>query len=459
MTSDKQFPNLTARNIFCIPVGDLWQVNTDKVLIVYAPLCGLHMLADFHQVESLEKAACTSEGTEDILKTLKALSQKSHLPIERVHYDTGQLYQIDILANNTCNFNCIYCYSALGRSNARLCLEQITPLIDYLFDGRHNPSAPYVIHFSGGGEPLLSMDIIRQTVAYIKQAHLMGNKHPYRLGVVTNGSLLDKDIATYLIQENIEIIVSFEILENLQNKERGSYSQVAANLDALLKANIPFSIRTTFTHESVHFMCNMVEELHYRFPGIHNVAFDTVLSANLFKTPKELGLYYDDFLNAYYRARELGKQYGISVGCLAAEPLHLLRDRTCAGKFVLTPWGTLSACSRISSPKEENYEQYEYGSIQNGCIYIDEDRFAAIMHDCNIYSQSMCHDCYAKWNCGGGCRLFHQSFNEQYEKVRCDFVRKALKLNLFDVLGRSFQKSTGKNLSEFIANKIHQNEL
>lgn len=459
MISQNRFPYLLQRNIFCIPMGDFWDVNPERVFAIYAPFCGLHMLADSHQAEALEKAASSSEGTHDVLRTLETLSRDGNLPIEKVHYNTNELYQIDILSNNTCNFHCIYCYSAAGRSNTKLRIDQITPLIDYLFDGRHNPAHPYDIHFSGGGEPLLSLDIIHETIDYIKQAHSHGNRHPYRLGIVTNGSLLDAETAEYLHSEGVEIVVSFEILEELQNKERGSYVQVVTNLETLLKKGIPFAIRTTFTHESVSHMCDMIDELHVRFPGLNGVVFDTVLSSELFETPEELEAYYAGFLENFYLARELGKTYSICVGSLAAEPLLLLRDRTCAGKFVLTPWGTLTACSRVSSPIEKHYDQYEYGCIYDGQLYIDQNRFSTIMHDCNIYTTPACQNCFAKWNCGGGCRLFHHSFDERFEKVRCDFVRTALKRELLDTLGRSFHKSTGRNLEEFIRQKIILNEI
>lgn len=454
------FPHLTQKHIFCIPVGGHWNIEPERIFAIYAPFSGLQMLAGKRQVEALEKASATSKASDDTIhNTLVALSKDKHLPIDRVQYNTGELYQIDILANNTCNFNCVYCYSAAGRSNAKLSFKQIKPLIDFLFDGSHTPKSPYMIHFSGGGEPLLSLNIIRNTIDYIKLAHAKGNKHPYHLGIVTNGSLLDNETAAYLHDENVEVIVSFEILEELQNKERGSYSQVAVNLDSLIQNGIPFGIRTTFTHESTPYMSDMIETLHQRFPSIHYATFDTVLSADLFRTPQELEAYYNDFLNSYYKARELGRKYGIGVVCLAAEPLSLLRDRTCTGKIVLTPEGKLSACSRVSSPKEKHYDEYEYGYIQNDQLHIDQNRFSTIMNECNIYSQSMCHECYAKWNCGGGCRLFHHSFDEQYEKVRCDFVRKALRRQLIDTLEKSFNKSTGKSLNEFIAQKIQHDEL
>ena len=82
-----------------------------------------------------------------------------------------------------------------------------------------------------------------------------------------------------------------------------------------------------------------------------------------------------------------------------------------------------------------------------------------IISQSNIYSEPMCADCYAKWNCGGGCRLFHHSFDERFEQVRCNFARKALRRQLLNVLGKTFRQSAGKDLNNFINRKVANNEL
>lgn len=71
----------------------------------------------------------------------------------------------------------------------------------------------------------------------------------------------------------------------------------------------------------------------------------------------------------------------------------------------------------------------------------------------------MCNNCFAKWNCGGGCRLFHDSFNSNFEEIRCNFVRKGLKRQIFDVLVSNFRKSSGKDLKSFITEKIENKEV
>ena len=453
------YPELSKKNIYCIPVGDFWGRDPYRLFLIYAPFIGSYMLATPHLATSLNQHAKNGGGDEAVASLYEKLCGSSNRKIDRMRHDTKEVYQVDILANNTCNFHCVYCYSAAGRSQQRLRMEHVKTLIDYLFSKDYTPSAPYAIHFSGGGEPLLSLDVIKETIDYIKQAHSKGNGHPYSLGIVTNGSLLVEDVARYLCEENIEIIISFEILESLQNKERGHYDLVVENIDRLTELDIPFAIRTTFTHESTEYMCEMVREVYYRFPGIHFLTFDVVLSADLFKTPLELKDYYDSFLDNYYKAKALAAEFGISIACLAAEPFHMLRDRTCTGKLVLTPWGKLSACSRVSSPQEAHYADYESGKIENGRVVIDEERFSEIMEDCNIYSQDICHECFARWNCGGGCRLFHHSFDESFEKVRCDFVRKALRQQLLYLLKKNFRQSMNQDLMEYIAHKIERNEL
>ena len=83
--------------------------------------------------------------------------------------------------------------------------------------------------------------------------------------------------------------------------------------------------------------------------------YDTVLSPDLIPTPESLENYYDTFVEEYYKAKKLGKEKGIMVESTAVETLSMIRDRTCEGKIVLTPMGTISSCARVSSPQESLY--------------------------------------------------------------------------------------------------------
>ena len=449
---------LSQMNIFPIAVGDYWNIEKERIYLIYAPLNGHFSLASHQTVVDMEASANGKIDEEERKKLLGAFQAKGLVPFHHLPKSPHELYQVDILTNYTCNFNCIYCYSAAGRSNKQVDFDRIKSVIDYLFCSGKKQDNPYIINFSGGGEPLLSFDLIRKTVKYIHQVNI-GKQYRYDIGIVTNGSLITPEIVDFLQKEQVNMVVSFEILKHLQNKERGSYDKIASNLDMMLERGYSFGIRTTFTPDSVSCMCEMIGEVARRFPKLKRVVFDVVLAPSLFPTPESLQEYYNTFLDEFYKAKSLAIQNGIVLESVAVELLSMVRDRTCEGKIVLTPVGSISACARVSSPKEGHYEDYVYGCINNGMVDFDQKRFENIINHNNIYSQPLCHDCFAKWNCGGGCRLFNQSFDERYQKVRCDFVRRALKRQLLEALGKSFHKSTGKELKEFIAQKINRNEL
>ena len=451
-------PKLSQMNIFPIAVGDYWDIEKERIYLLYAPLNGHISLASYQTIVDMEACASGNMDEEKRQKLLGAFQGKGSVPVHYLPKSPHELYQVDILTNYICNFNCIYCYSAAGRSNKQVDFDSIKSVIDYLFCSGKKQDNSYIINFSGGGEPLLSFDLIQKTVKYIKQVNL-GKDYRYDIGIVTNGSLITPEIVDFLQNEQVNMVVSFEILKRLQNKERGSYDRIAANLDMMLERGYSFGIRTTFTPESVSCMCEMLEEVARRFPQLKRVVFDVVLAPSLFPTPESLQEYYNTFLDEFYKAKSLAIQNGIVLESVAVELLSMVRDRTCEGKIVLTPVGSISACARVSSPKEDHYDDYVYGNIDNGTVNFDQKSFANIINHNNIYSQPECHNCFAKWNCGGGCRLFNQSFDERYKKVRCDFVKRALKRQLLNALGKSFQQSTGKDLKEFIDQKIKQNEL
>ena len=419
--------NATFRNlqdVFVIP-------SSPGHVLIYAPLLGIAKLCREEVVSPYLQSAHTREDLIEI-PSLRSFVSEGKVRVSSLLNDPSEAFQIDILLNYTCNFHCVYCYSAQGRSSKQIDFLVVKSLIDYLFNSGKPQSRIYQINFSGGGEPLVSYPLIRKTVEYIEQSN-QDRRYNYSVGLVTNGSLLTPEMVSFFASHSVNVAVSFEVLKDLQDLERGSYEKVAEHIDLLLDARLPFGIRTTFTPNSVGRMCDIVEELHHRFPRVKTIVFDTVLSPALLGTPLLLKQYYDDFLKNYYQAKERAAGYGITIQSVAAEMLPLMRERTCTGKIVLTPEGTISSCARISSPKEALYPEYIYGHYENGAIVFDAERYREILSRNNIFAPR-CLDCYGRWNCGGGCKLFTDLFPEAFLDVHCAFVREALKLELEHLL-------------------------
>ncbi len=441
------FNLLYKKDVYPIPMGAFWNVDDERIWMLYAPKKGSMQLVARDELQKL--CEDLAQGNDTSLTVVNDLLANPDLPVMYLPKTPHELIQIDLLLNYTCNFRCVYCYSARGRSSQQGSFEDYKAVIDYLFCTGRKQSGPYLITFSGGGEPLMSFPLIKRIVEYTERI-ADGKGYYYSFGMVSNGSLLTPEIASFLLEHDINIAISFEILEELQNKERGSYDKVASNIDMLSGMGVPFGVRTTFTMAAVTSMNVMIETVAKRFPKLKHVVFDVVLSPDLFVSPAELDDYYNTFLDNFYHAKELAATYGILLESNAVETQTLLRDRTCEGKIVVTPSGSITNCSRVSSPSETLYEEYVYGRINDGHVIFDEDKFRKQMAEYNIYTSPECNDCFAKWNCGGGCRLFHQSFTSEFVPVRCNFVRKALKMELRQTISARFRKQTGGDLHAFI---------
>lgn len=341
---------------------------------------------------------------------------------------------LTILLNQTCNFSCAYCYSAKGRSKVSLPLESITSVLDFFITGKRGNYLQVV--FSGGGDPLLSFDSFRHAVDY---ARSLAEKEGVTLdvGVVTNGSLLKDDIIKYLRSENIGLVVSFDILEDVHNAQRSHYGIVASTIDRLLGSGMPIGIRSTITPLNVSRQKEMVEELHGRFPKAGCVAFEAVINEDLFPDTMSLRGFYDAFVENFFIARETGKALGVEVGNTEFMNAFIRQERSCLGKLVLTPEGKMTACSRISSSLEDHHDAFVYGEVRDGRVQIDDDRYAAIMNEATAYN-SECLECPARWNCGGGCLLARKSYKTEYFKEHCRFIcnmtERALKSNDYELV-------------------------
>ncbi|MDR2009084.1 MAG: radical SAM protein [Bacteroidales bacterium] len=453
------FNLLFENNIYTIPAGDIWNVAKNRLYFVYSPLSG-HILLVSHEelinIENICRGKCV--GTEVQNNLLRLLKGQQNQYIFEIPNSSDDVYEIDILSNFKCNFNCSYCYSAAGRSSKEVDFENIEVIIDYLFFSGHPQKRPYKINFSGGGEPLLSFPLIKKTIDYIDEK-AKETSYRYSYGLVTNGSLLNSDIIDYIKEKKINLVVSFEVLQELQDLERGNYHSVASNIDLLLQKDCPFGIRATITPESVPKMGLMVKELATRFPKLGAIVFDTVLSADIFRTPKQLNNYYDQYSFEYWSAKKLGKEIGVKVLCNSMEPTSILRTRTCQGKIVLTPDGAISSCARVSSPQEDLYDKFIYGEIKNRKLEIDEIKFSNIMSENNINNRKECQECYARWNCGGGCWLFSQSFSNEFEEPFCNFTRKALKKNLYEILNERHNAAKKESLWDSINAQIQAKNI
>lgn len=404
---EKKIPALNRHEVFVYP-------NEKDEYIVYAPFSEIVLYASAKEVEQLEQDCRVGKQSEVMSALLSVESEPVAIK------SPENITELTILINNICNFSCAYCYSAKGRTKISTDVVVVKKMLDYFINPSRGNSLQII--FSGGGDPILSFDKLREVVEYAHYKAL-SQSIALNIGLVTNGSVMNAGQMEFIRKYKIEIVVSFDIIKEVHNAQRSHYDVVCQTIRNLLNNGISPGIRSTITPCNVNLQCEMVEELHHSFPEIKNAAFEAVLNAGMFDTSKALDNFYMAFIDNYFQAADIGNKYGILIGNTIVNNTDVLKERACPGKLVLTPEGYLTACSRISSPKEKLFSTFKYGKNIPRQIEINKNKYIRLM-SYNVHHYNECSSCIAKWHCGGGCLLARASYSPQYQSAYCRFIQK-----------------------------------
>ncbi len=150
----------------------------------------------------------------------------------------------DITLNvvNACNLGCRYCWNKQGayaesaKSKKMMQPEVAFRAVDLLLKeskGAHD----LVVDFYGG-EPLLNFQLLKDVIIYCRNIEKKRKVH-FRFLLATNGTLLTKERAEFLIDNGLDIAVSLDGGKLIQDAQRpfpdgkGSYAVIMKNLKRL----------------------------------------------------------------------------------------------------------------------------------------------------------------------------------------------------------------------------------
>lgn len=346
-----QVSNLNSHNIQLADLSDHYKIDEGKVFLVYAPLAGIFFLADADTVQRLEAAISNGDDENDdeikeLVAQLKECSEDYQSSIVR---DPSEFTRLSILPSLICNLSCAYCYSANGRSKMEIDKDKLQAMLDYFIDRQRTKSDQLTIFVSGGGEPLVSWDKLRFAIEYGRcRAYEQGFKLDIYL--MTNGTLLTPEIIDVLKQNKVDVGVSFEILPDVQNKQRGHFDEVSQHIKLMLEMGLPPSISSVITELNVGRMDEMVDTVLNCYRGIRHLNFDPAMSNTLFPDAARLDVFYEKFAKHFFAAKERCGKAGITLDCNVVRKAEKLFPRYCQGKLCLTPEGKISICHSVSSP-------------------------------------------------------------------------------------------------------------
>lgn len=335
--------------------------------------------------------------------------------------DPEKYERLTILLNNRCNFACEYCYSAAGRTSESLTTEDVDDMLAYFIDPTRVGCRKLRFFISGGGEPLATSELLFHTVESIK-ARCERHSFAYQIVLITNGSLLTKEVVRRLMAAGVHVSVSFELTRTAQERHRGHYEQVRNNIKTALSEGCVPSITTTVTPETVGEMSRMCAALLSDFVGVRDWCCTPVIDPSL--DPVVAARFYRTFTNAFYDCQDRLEGTGVSMGSPFYWKLTGLRRRFCGGKMCLNYRRDITICPLSSSPREPHYVRYIYGRLECGHPVFDRDRFLELMRENETrLSSPDCSACFLRYHCAGLCFTRNLLLGDRLKREICRFYR------------------------------------
>lgn len=318
--------------------------------------------------------------------------------------------EIDVayfILTSVCNFRCKYCFVETRlEHNAEIKMSDKTAqkCIDLLKNNIHDKEISIVFY---GGEPLLRFSTILNIVEYANSVGLSAN-----YVMVTNGSIMNDNIARFLKDHNFEIGISLDGLKNTNDSMRidsfqtGTFDSVSETIEILLKNGIVPGISCTLSRHNMEKPLEIKEILEkYKLPcvsynlpapnGNVNITDNErkVLVKNLMEAETALlrsGILEDKVVDRRFRA--------------FIEKYAWLRDCAAYGQqVVFMPDGKVGICHGLW-PDEENSSKKTYFDIDiNYSGLLKEHPNWKEWGSRTPFNMPSCWNCAAISLCGGGC--------------------------------------------------------
>ena len=389
--------------------------------------------------EDIDITYITDEQIAEILSDVEGLKAQGLLHKEEVAsypIKSNEVKALCIHICHDCNMRCRYCFADEGAYHSvreRMSFETAKAAVDFLIANSGSRKVLEMDFF--GGEPLMNLDVIKQTVAYAKEEGAKVGKK-FLFTTTTNCLLLDEPTIQFFNEEMENVVLSLDGRPEINDAIRktvngkGTFEYIIDKIKNFisLRGDKSYYVRGTFTAKNLDFAKDV---LFIADQGVDSISMEPVVTEiedlqireeHIPTIEKE----YENLCEAYLDRYKKGEPFNFFHFNIDLEggPCLSKRVSACgAGNeyFSVTPNGDLYPCHQFAGDSK-----FRMGSVFEGITRPDtREQFK---NSC-LFTRKKCEKCFAKFICSGGCSANNYHYNGDIEEpyaITCAMMKKRI---------------------------------
>jgi len=301
-----------------------------------------------------------------------------------------------------CNFGCKYCYQK--KNVLTMSEDTASKIVKFIASSLASSRNDEVMIEFTGGEPLLQFPLIKKIIENL-EASLKG-KTSINIGLVTNGSLISKEISNYLNLHNWTWVqVTLDGLRDIHNalrpyaNGRGTFDDVKNGIYNALNACKKVIIRTNIDRTNEDYVGVLWQSLKDEGFCRENVYLSPMLTgAPLQASRHRANLCYTEYIGS----EKLKKYIDLAHDLGFKTTYYLPRFMYCGilstkNNLMFYPDGSIFTCWYATGGLENTLM---IGNVNNNPVFNENKRK---LDSWNILDFEKCRNCDIVTFCGGGC--------------------------------------------------------
>lgn len=394
-------------NIFLVPFEDKF--------LLHAPLHGVSSLLNAGVAGEIREslAAGKVNGASALARPLiEALLLPASVSFSR----TGEFApsQVRLLTTNDCNLRCLYCAPDAGLGDrsympVEICELSLRYQADVVRRNRYDALEVYYL----GGEPFVAWDLVQ----FCDET---GRRLAGELGVrfgsaCTSNAFLSEDQARWVARHLSLVMVSLDGPADIHDhyrltqSGRGTHDVVTRTLHIFEAERLPYVLRCSVDDFMAERLPEIVEYFCQEFkPAAINIEplySEGRCRRSRLKLPEPAA-----FVRAVVSAGRIARQHRVKLKLNTANVEHLGESNcgVCEDSFTVSPDGVVSTCCGANHRRSPQVADYAIGEVDVAAktVRIAPSRVERV-RSYKVSNIPRCRNCFAKYHCSGGCRVFH----------------------------------------------------